>query len=607
MMITKKLFDQVEAGFVYIDQDGVIQLFNRAAKQITGIIHGSDYIHPSGQIEEGDIVLIADNLLGDDDGGLTSEHLETIGIQDDSIRAGAGIVAIGVFQSKKSKVNYKVFHGSVPRGILSVEKVIGGMSLRATIDYEERLLSIHVGEQVFPLNYLISMGHIVVLDSQTYKVKFIQAKGYSYRGETIRELLEGKIFLAKGDEEITPQPVGNEVTSFFNKGPFVDDVYSLLKGEKHSIKEKNYFLHHRQLLCSLRVAENSNGGKGVCVNMIDVSELGSLLSKRDEIIERIERNLTPILRSSRYTEEDFPSIHGSSMAVQELKYFISKAAKIKSTVFITGENGTGKTMVAREIHRAQTPDKPFIEVNCGSIPQTLFESELFGYVAGSFTGALKEGKVGFFQLAGAGTIFLDEISEIPTSIQVKLLHVLQDKRFYPIGATEPVNISSRIIAATNRNIMEEISSGRFREDLYYRLNVFPITIPPLRYRPEDIYGLTQSILENLRHEYNLSEKKLSGSAYQMILNHSWPGNVRELQNVLERAVLICEGSTIYPEHLYLQEQRQSLRLQEVREEAEKNAIQMALLCTKDRQELMKILGVSKSTLYDKLRLYGLQL
>ena len=606
-MLNHILFDQVEAGFIYIDHTGIIRLFNQAAKQITGIIHGSAVKHPAGKIEPGDIVLLADNLIGGDDGGLTTQHLRSIGIDDATILPGNGLVAIASYQSDKIKPVYQVRRTHLPVGELSVETTHRHTKLRAAIDYGERLLSLQVGDMTYPLSYLISMGHIVILDAKTMDLKFVQAKGYSYRDEAVAQLLAGEPFLAKGDQEISPDPVDQAARDFFGPGPFIDDIKDILDGRVERIVEKNYFLKHRQLMCSLQAVPTSEGVRGVSVNLIDISELGSLLTKRDELIETIEQNVAQLLPPRQVDGEDFQNLHGNSQAMQQVKYFISKAARIKSTVFITGENGTGKTMVAREIHRAQNPDAPFIEVNCGSIPQTLFESELFGYEAGSFTGALKKGKTGFFQLAGEGTIFLDEITEIPPSIQVKLLHVLQDKRFYPIGASQPVTISARVIAATNRDIKQEIALNRFREDLYYRLNVFPIAVPPLRQRMDDIYLLCHAIMQRLQAEYQLSDKKISSSAYHQILNYPWPGNVRELENVLERAMLICEGSTIYPEHLNLDRQRQILNLQEVKEEAEKNAIQTALLQTKDRGRLIEMLGISKSTLYDKLKQYDLEI
>lgn len=601
----KQLFDHVNAGFMYIDCFGIIRLFNHQAKKITGIIHGSDSVHPAGQLQPGDIVLLADNSLGGDDGGLDASDLSRIGIRDKTIERGNSLVAIGIFEKKSHKPAYKVFRGSLPSGNICVEQMIKGRKLKATIDFGERLLSLSVDDQEYDLNYLINMGHMLILD-QAMQLKFIQAKGYSYRNETIREILEGQPFLAKGNEEIIrPEPIGRSAETFIGPGEFIDDIKKILCGETDLIKEKYYVLQGRQLLCTLESVKDQINCTGVSVNLIDVSELGSLLKMRDNLIETIERNRITIVPQHFKVLDTIPNIQGNSLAMQEVKYFINKAAKIKSTVFITGENGTGKTMVAREIHNLQHPDEPFIEVNCGSIPQSLFESELFGYTAGSFTGALKQGKEGFFQLAGSGTIFLDEITEIPPSIQGKLLHVLQDKRFYPIGASKPITISARIIAATNRKIPEEISLNRFREDLYYRLNVFPIDIPPLRKRPEDIYALAQAIMKRLQVEYRLGVKILSGGAYQQIINHPWPGNVRELENVLERAMLICEGSTIYPEHLNLEEARQTLHLKEVREAAEKHAIQTALLHTKDRNRLMQLLGVSKSTLYDKIKQYGI--
>jgi len=246
---------------------------------------------------------------------------------------------------------------------------------------------------------------------------------------------------------------------------------------------------------------------------------------------------------------------GDSPAMRQVKELILRVAPATATVLLTGETGTGKELAARMIH-ANSPRaaRPFIAVNCAALPATLLESELFGHEAGAFTGATGR-KQGRFELADGGTIFLDEVAEVPPDSQVKLLRVLQEKEFVRVGGTTALGCDVRVIAATNRTLAEEIAAGRFREDLFYRLNVFPIEMPPLRDRVEDLAPLARHILARLAGDMKVPAPTLSPEVLAVLSRHDFPGNVRELENVLERACLLCAGReddeapTIRPEHL----------------------------------------------------------
>jgi len=202
-----------------------------------------------------------------------------------------------------------------------------------------------------------------------------------------------------------------------------------------------------------------------------------------------------------------------------------KSSNTKFNVIITGESGTGKSLIARLIHEKNNKHSPFVEVNCNAIAPTLFESELFGYVGGAFTGALSSGRSGFFENANGGTIFLDEIGDLPLEIQVKLLHVLQNKIIYRVGSSKPIPIDVRVIAATNKKLEEEVLNGTFRQDLYYRINVFPIHMPPLREHKSDLYTLINRILNKICTRYDIELKQFSGEALDKLIRYDWPGNV----------------------------------------------------------------------------------
>jgi transcriptional regulator with PAS, ATPase and Fis domain len=239
----------------------------------------------------------------------------------------------------------------------------------------------------------------------------------------------------------------------------------------------------------------------------------------------------------------------ASKMMQKVFMRAVQVAAMDATVIILGESGVGKGVLATVIHQfSSRRNRPFVKVNMTAIPEQLFESELFGYRGGSFTGALKTGKPGFLQAAAGGTLFLDEISEVSLSGQAKLLKVIEEKEIYRVGSTTPEQVDVRFIAASNRNLKQLVSEGKFREDLFYRLNVVPFHIPPLRERPEDIYALANHFLKNLSDRYKVN-KILTPSAVQALTDYHWPGNVRELHNMMERLVVLCDDTRITREHV----------------------------------------------------------
>jgi DNA-binding NtrC family response regulator len=246
-----------------------------------------------------------------------------------------------------------------------------------------------------------------------------------------------------------------------------------------------------------------------------------------------------------------PTIIGKSPLLLEVANNIQKVSSAKTSVLLLGESGTGKELFARAIHfLSPRKENPFIPINCAAIPRELLESELFGHEKGSFTGAGSR-KLGKFELADKGTIFLDEIGEMDMSLQSKLLRTLQEGEIERVGGTKPIKVDVRIIAATNKNLEIEVANKRFREDLYYRLSVFPITVPPLRERKEDIPALVEHFISKYSAEMNTANKKIDPEALEKLKNYSWKGNVRELENVIERALILCDGDTITSEHLRL--------------------------------------------------------
>ena len=383
-----------------------------------------------------------------------------------------------------------------------------------------------------------------------------------------------------------------------------------------SLKDGTLSYHTRPLETKGRIFENSY------YPIKDEAErfVGTLMVSRD-ITEREhlkEENLE--LRDRLLSEIAFGSIVGRSAVMQPVFQVIRSTAPLDSTILITGESGTGKELVARELHgKSRRSGGPLVKVNCAALPENLLESELFGYEKGAFTGALRERK-GKFEQAHRGTLFLDEIGELPLSAQAKLLRVLQEKTVERIGGSREIQVDVRIVAATNRDLRQDVADGKFREDLFYRLNVIPIELLPLRERLEDILPLAVLFLSRFAEEMGRSRLKLSREAKEALLAHRYPGNVRELKNAMERATALCCGDTlgvldlptefggvhlpgkeqaVLPRHL-----TQSSLLADRLDDREAELIEQALAAAgNSRTEAARLLGISRKTLWKKMKRY----
>lgn len=324
-----------------------------------------------------------------------------------------------------------------------------------------------------------------------------------------------------------------------------------------------------------------------------------------------------LLRQELNRNYDFDKIIGQSPSMKRVFEVIKRVATSEGTVLISGKSGTGKELVARAIHfNSNRNTKRFVTVNCGAIVETLFESELFGHKKGSFTGATSD-KEGLFKVADGGTVFLDEVSEIPLHLQVKLLRAIEQKELTPVGMTDPINVNIRIIAATNRDLRIELENGRFREDLFYRLNVVEIHLPSLTERPDDIPILTQHFLEEYRKQMGRPIKGISNEAMGALMRYQWKGEIRELENVIERAVIFCDKDFISLEHLpeYIRPANGEVAvpfassghtLRDAVKHFERSYIERMLdEHERDKERTAKALGVSLSSLYRKMDELGI--
>ncbi len=347
---------------------------------------------------------------------------------------------------------------------------------------------------------------------------------------------------------------------------------------------------------------------------VDIAELKIVINRALYLyeLEREKQNLQEELQA----RDRFDGIIGSSETMHQVFNLIKTVSTNDYTVLVTGESGTGKELVARSIHR-QSPraDKPFIPINCGAIPENLLESELFGYEKGAFTDARQQ-KIGRLEQANEGTVFLDEIGELPLSLQVKLLRFIEDRRIERVGGNQQIKLDVRIVAATNRKLDQEVAAGKFREDLFYRLSVLQIELPPLRDRGEDILYLARYFLERFGEDQGRRGLTLSAQAIEAVSEHRWPGNVRELENKIKRAVILCQGQNVSAADLALaapitegtdQVDDELKTLQEVKERAEREHLVKALIAENwNISRVARQLEVSRTTLYELMDKYNLR-
>ncbi len=350
------------------------------------------------------------------------------------------------------------------------------------------------------------------------------------------------------------------------------------------------------------------------IYVINISNKGKLLEnirkttkKYDEIVAK-EKDYKIV--------DDFSSAYqalGIDEHISRYKTIIKKASMSRVTIMITGESGTGKTYFAREIHRnSMQSGGPFIHINCASISPNLIESELFGYDEGSFTGAIRGGKKGYFEQAEDGTIFLDEIGELPYELQGKLLEVIQERTFYRVGGNAKIQAKCRFIAATNRDLRRCVDEGKFRLDLYYRINVFPIHLPPVRERAHDIKLIASTLLPNICNRLGIEPILISPQARNLMENYSWPGNIREIENVLEKATILCEGKIILPTDIEFGTDtlRKNINIKPLKDtiaDEERKAIVNALITNNyEKKKTAEYLCISRTNLFEKMNKYKIR-
>ncbi|AGB42415.1 PAS domain S-box [Halobacteroides halobius DSM 5150] len=559
-----KVFNNIANGVIIVDQKGIITSFNPAAERITAL--------EANQVIGEEITKVIPN-----------SRLKKV------LESGASELG------QRQKINQAtIITNRTP--IMSGDQVVGAIAVFQDISTLEKLS----GElkEVKALKERLDL----ILESVQDGICVVDSKGLiDYLNSTYTQMLG-----ITADEA-----VGNKIDQISNNKTY-QQVLDTGESKTGVVTKKNSQLIIISNIYPIKVEGVVEGAVIVSKKKTEVEELAQRLKELSAKAEYLEQEL----KREKKLDKPFQRIIGKSDELREALVNASKAAETNSTVLIRGESGTGKELVAEAIHYASNrANGPFIRVNCAAIPPNLIESELFGHEKGAFTGAVQK-KIGKFELADGGTIFLDEIGELPSELQVKLLRVLQERIFSRVGGTERIKVDIRIVTATNCNLEEMMQEGTFREDLYYRLNVIPILLPPLRARREDIPLLVNHFLEKLSAKLEKPVDSISKESLEILTNYSWPGNIRELQNIIERAINFTDNDKISLDNLpnYIKEDYKNgktlVNLKEdgdvaSLEEYEKEIIKLALKKHGSFNASGKALGITHRTVANKARKYGL--
>lgn len=411
------------------------------------------------------------------------------------------------------------------------------------------------------------------------------------------------------------QIVGKNATELGKKGLYSPTLYPIIKERKERVSMIQRTKTGKTVHVIGNPVFNSEGDIEIIIftsrDLTEIRQLRAKMERTESLLDTYKAEFEELTKFQKQPDD----LIAYSPNMRILLKLVNKIALVDSTVLLTGESGVGKGVIASTIHKRSSRNSgPLIQINCGAIPESLIESELFGYDGGAFTGAKKEGKKGLIEEAHGGTLFLDEIGEMPLSLQVKLLKTLQERVIYRVGGTKNVEVDIRIIAATNKDIETLVEEGKFREDLFYRLNVIPIHIPPLRTRPEDISYLIDYFLNKYNEKYHFSTY-LSLEAENALIQYDWPGNVRQLENIIERLVVTTENKEISVTDLhdsitkkiaddqYFVHVRDICSLKQAQEEMEEQLIRKAYDMLKSSYKIADVLGINQSTAIRKIQKY----
>ncbi len=562
--------DASHNGIMVIDCEGTILIYNKAARRI---------------FNDGDVTLVGRNVM--------EIRPHAWADMQEIIRTGQSQVGLKIVLPEAT-----IIANRTP--IIEKEKIVGVISVFQDVSEHERIISqlqnyqkLHRElEAIFESSY--DGLYIADGDANTLKVN----KSYERITGLSREKLIGRNMHDLVADEVFDHSVTLEVLR--QKKP-ITLLQQIQGGKLVIVTGTPVFTENGQISV-------------VVTNVRDITELNRLKIELDET-RRMSDFFYESLQEYHDADHALKDLVVKSPEMAKVVQRAIKVARVEASVLLAGESGVGKSMLAKLIHKmSPRKDQPFVKINCGAIPASLMESELFGYERGAFTGALSTGKVGLVEAANKGTLFFDEIAELRPEMQVKLLEVIEDRQFKKVGSTVSISVDVHIIAATNRNLQEQIRKGLFREDLYYRLNVVPITIPPLRKRREDIPALAERMLEKFNRAMRL-KKKFDPTLLELLRQYDYPGNVRELINAIERMIVLSESETLGPADIpseirtlgatEAQNKAQSAPLKEALESYERNLLQGVLEKSDNLSQAASLLKIHPTTLWRKMVRYNL--
>lgn len=535
----------------------------------------------SGTLQENDLICFCGKTL-------CAEDLLRAFAQEPLAEPEEEMVLLATFGNKACFPFMKVITNQ--EGTL-IDLVYSGKKVRVSRDSSQNRLKIEIDGQT--VESKTGDGYKLVVQNHS-GIRYFSPEGREE--SSLRDIIHGGRFPAYLGEKL---PLAME--AFFDEAT----VAAILSVQR---KDRPVFLNICERQTAVTMIDDRTLQENLRIFSIgDETDYLSMLKEYTTIYDQLYFGRK--IKVSRDELDCEARLRGYGEEINRINGQLNKCCRKNVTIVLTGESGTGKTWLARQIHKnSRRADGPFITVNCAAIAYNLIESELFGYESGAFTGAHRGGKIGYFELARGGTLFLDEITELPLTLQGKLLEVLQEGTFYRVGGTEKISTDIRLIVATNRNLENLVRERKFREDLYYRINVFPIHLPPLRERVDDLYSIIEDTLPTICERLEIEPMMLSQAAIEKMSAYSWPGNIRELENILEKAAVLADENLIRAEDIVLNkpiaEMQNGHTLKEKTEAYEKETIQAAYeKFAGDRKKIAAYLGLSKTNLFDKIRKY----
>lgn len=464
------------------------------------------------------------------------------------------------------------------------------------------------------LNFTKQIAEFIGMKFNEYKESLLQKEKEETLNQILNNMTKGVIVTNSDNEILIINQIGMKKLKL---------VFSPVGKKIKIISQNDYIMNEEIFKLIINEKEYTVSGKKFPLNSISKKKEDAFIF---DDIQKINKNIVEV--SNQYNRITLDDIHGKSQAILSLKEYIQAISNSNSTVLITGESGTGKELIARSIHSCgNRKDKPFVVINCSAIPDSLLESELFGYVKGAFTGANNNGHMGKFELANTGVIFLDEIGDMPLYLQAKLLRVLQEKKIERIGSNKSIDLDIKIIAATNADLKQKIKEKKFREDLYYRLNVIPIQTHPLRERKEDIEPIVEELIKKYSLIANKTIKEMDREILDLLLEYDWPGNIRELENIIELMMNTCGNNekivkNMLPENILKKDIKENIIKEEKRffereeeilfeefEKLEKEYIIRSLKkygnSTESKKMISEKMNIGLTTLYRKLKKFNI--